>query len=126
MLRRLALLLLLGALLAPSAALAQFEPLPAPQQEPPPPPAPTTSDPDEGGLERWQQLAIFGGGVVLILGIGYGILHDARRRAPIEDENEYYGHGGAAHDTPMAKRKAEHRKKTKAQKAARKRQRARR
>lgn len=106
---RLALAAALLALATPGAALAQspFTPLP------PAPPdttatTPTTSSSntndgsDGGGLKSWQEILIFLGGVGLIGGIGYGIVLDARRSAPVKEGEE--GHVGQ----PLkAKRKAQ-------------------
>jgi hypothetical protein len=44
------------------------------------PPAETTST-DGGGLKTWQQVLIFGAGVILLGGIGFAIVGDARERA---------------------------------------------
>lgn len=113
-------------LLAPAGAFAQANPFT------PLPPAPTdtgttptttssvnTTNADNGGLKRWQELLIFAGGVVLILGIGYAIVHDAHRRAPVADADAYYRDSGDRNDPHAAKRKAQARKKTRAQRKAR-------
>ncbi len=119
-------LLVAGALLAPAAAIAQqnpFQGLPPAGQEQQTQPVTPTTDEEDDGLKRWQQLLIFGGGVLLIAGIGFGIMHDARKRAPVDDERRYFSHRSS--EDPQHKRKAD-RKKTRAQKQARKRQRAKR
>ena len=129
MLARITLLLTVTALAAPALAGAQqnpFQGLPPSQQNVPTTPTPTATRDvtvDDGGLERWQEILIFGGGVLLILGIGYAIIGDARKRAPVDDERSYYAHRSSEDPTP--KKKAD-RKRTKAQKQARKRQRAKR
>jgi hypothetical protein len=44
-----------------------------------PPDSATTSG--NGGLKTWQEILIFGAGLVLLLGIGFAIVGDARDRA---------------------------------------------
>jgi hypothetical protein len=44
-----------------------------------PPDTATTSG--NGGLKTWQEILIFGAGLVLLLGIGFAIVGDARDRA---------------------------------------------
>lgn len=125
--RRLATLLLtlvLAGVLAPAGALAQsspFAPLPSPAATPTETVTTSaTNSVDDGGLERWQEILIFVGGVILVVGIGWAILHDARRRAPVEDERAFYRSQhdatGGAHKT---QRKAKNRAKVKAQRRAR-------
>jgi len=111
--------------LAPAAALGQanpFTPLPPSAGATETTETQGTTEPADEGLKRWQELLLFAGGIALILGIGWAILHDAQRHAPVEDDREYYGgtpHGGSV----AARRKAANRKKAKAQKAARRKQR---
>jgi hypothetical protein len=50
----------------------------------------TTSSTGGGGLKTWQQVLIFGAGIILIGGIAMAILSDARERAA------RVGHGGPA------------------------------
>lgn len=127
--RRLATLLLIlvaAGLLAPAGALAQSAPF-APLPQAPPDTstqavtvAPTTANSDSGGLSRGAEIAIFIGGVALVIGIGWAILHDARRRAPVRDEKAYYRETSATPDDPhKAQRKAKNRKRAKAQRVAR-------
>lgn len=127
MFRRLAATLLLSlvtaGLLAPAGAFAQadpFTPLPsAPSAQPTVTAAPTTTtSSDSGGLDRWQEILIFIGGVILVLGIGYAILRDAKKVAPVEDERAFYRESSDL-DPKKAQQKARNRKKTKAQRAAR-------
>src|SRR4051794_16377685 len=95
--RSLAALLATTALLgAPAAALGQanpFTPLPQGQtvqtEVVVPPPA---NGSDNGGLQDWQQILIFGAGAILLFGIGLAIASDARRRAPVKDSE--LGHIG--------------------------------
>lgn len=84
------LLAVLALAFGPAAAGAQqspFAPLPS---------APTTGTPTVvvapppstgggGGLQGWQQALIFGAGAVLLAGIGWAIVSDARSRAPVGD-----------------------------------------
>ena len=122
----LAALLLAAGLLMPSAAVAEhtsFSPLPeAPtEQAPPPPPAPGTDD----GLSSRQQLLIAAAGIVLLFGIGWAILRDARRRAPA-DERPRTADGSTAPKAtkPPPKRRAQQsRTKARAARQARKRNR---
>ena len=71
----------------PAAGLAQdnpFGPIPqAPPEQPPPVQAP--DDPNEDGLKDWQQLLIGAAGIVLLGGIAWAILRDARQAAPADD-----------------------------------------
>jgi hypothetical protein len=80
---RIALLLMLCAALAtPAPAAAQQSPFgPIPQAPPEPAPAPAPADEDEG-LSDTQQLLIGLAGLVLVGGIAFAILRDARRAAP--------------------------------------------
>lgn len=126
MLHRLIVALILAAVLAPAAHAQQnpFQQLPPAQPETQTVEVTPTTDEEDDGLERWQQLLIFGGGVLFIGAIGFAIMHDARRRAPVADERAYY-RDRSSDAGATTKRKVD-RKKSKAQKAARKRQRARR
>lgn len=124
--RPLAIAALLWVLAAPAAALAQnpFGPLPQPVT---PTPTTTTSNTtttsgDSGGLASWQEVLIFLGGVVLIVGIGYAIVTDARRNAPVREGEE--GHiGERGRPLPKARTKPVRRAKARQARAARKRNR---
>jgi hypothetical protein len=125
--RSLALAALLCVLAPPAATLAQspFAPLPPAQQ--PTETATTTGSSsttsgDSGGLKSWQELLIFMGGVVLIVGIGYAIVTDARRNAPVKEGEE--GHiGQRAKFLPKSRTKPVRRAKARQARAARKRNR---
>jgi opacity protein-like surface antigen len=129
-LRRLLVIAVLACVLAPpAAAVAQnpFGPLPQAQQETQ---ADTTttgssssnSNDEGGGLRTWQQVLIFMGGVVLIVGIGYAIVTDARRNAPVkEGEESHIGQPTKA--LPKARTKPVRRAKARQARAARKRNR---
>lgn len=92
--RRLTVLAALAALLfaglaAPAAAQqdAPFAPgdsplTPAPEQPAPAPVEPL--EPDDGGLEGWQVGLLLGATVVLLGGIAFSIIRDARQSAPVE------------------------------------------
>jgi hypothetical protein len=124
--RTLATAVLVCALAPPVAAIAQspFSPLPQAQQ-----PAQTTTtsntstnNGDSGGLSNWQELLIFAGGIALIVGIGYAIVTDARKNAPVEDHE--IGHiGETTKKLPKARTKPVRREKARAARASRKRNR---
>jgi hypothetical protein len=124
--RPLAIAALLCVLAPPAAALAQnpFGPLPQPVE-----PTTTTSTSgnttttgNSGGLSSWQEVLIFIGGVVLIVGIGYAIVTDARRNAPVKEGEE--GHiGERLKPLPKARTKPVRRAKSRQARAARKRNR---
>jgi hypothetical protein len=85
---RFAAFLCLLALVAPGAALAQgggaFDPLPpAPPEQPTTAPQEERPD-DDDGLSNTQQLLIAMSGFVLLFGIGWAIVRDARGAAPVE------------------------------------------
>lgn len=122
---RLPLVACLLALALPAAAGAQGNPFgPLPQTPAPPtetqPPS-TLADQDDG-METWQQLLIFGGGIALIAGIAFAILGDARRHAPAGDKrsgstSDDERSGAALRKPPKNRAKA--RQRGKAQKQAR-------
>lgn len=78
---------LLAALAVPSLALGQVGggggQLGAPEVPDAPPPA---TDPNDDGWAAWQTLAVTGAGVLLLIGIGFAIVGDARRAAPVSEE----------------------------------------
>ena len=89
--RRPACWLLTTALLAwPAAgvAIAQQDPFgPVPQAPPQQQPAPAPSPQEDGGLSRRQELLIGGAGIVLLFGIGWAIVRDARSAAPVDSDH---------------------------------------
>jgi hypothetical protein len=124
--RPLAITAVLCVLAPPAAALAQspFSPLPQPVE----PTTTTTSNNttttsgDSGGLASWQEVLIFLGGVVLIIGIGYAIVTDARRNAPVREGEE--GHiGERLKHLPKSRTKPVRRAKARQARQARKRNR---
>ncbi|MBI5106531.1 MAG: hypothetical protein HZB46_16360 [Solirubrobacterales bacterium] len=125
--RLVALVLLSLALLAPVAAAQVSDPFgPTPQ---PVAPAPSDDGGDgnssttnkDDGLESWQQVLIFLGGGILLVGIGWAIVSDARRNAPATEEELH----GSKHDAHHQLRKSRARKKQKIAKASRKKNRPR-
>jgi hypothetical protein len=120
------------ALALPGVAVAQSDPFgPLPQQAPtqptpgptPVPPTPNTSS--GGGLSGLGIGLIVAAGVILLLGIGWLIVRDARRRAPVDEAALRAGPRGS--QTPHSpERQARARAKSKAARRQRKRNRARR
>lgn len=105
-----ALPLALLALAAPaSAQLPNQLPTPAPTPPETVVVAPDTSPGD--GLSDFQQLLIFGGGLILLGGIAYAIVSDARRRAPVSDSQA--GHPSLDH-APKRNRSAKQRARARA------------
>jgi hypothetical protein len=126
--RQILLIAAVASLLAlPAGAGAQsspFAPLPQPQQQQPTTTTGSTTSTDSsgGGLKSWQEILIFMGGIVLIGGIGYGIVLDARRSAPLKEGEE--GHiGEPTKPLPKARTKPVRRAKARQARAARKRNR---
>ena len=83
----------------------------------------TTSSDDNGGLKSWQQVLIFLGGGILIAGIGWAILADARSHAPVADETETQHESKLRKEEDIKRRKAKSRQAGKRARAARKRNR---
>ena len=126
MLVRVASALAVLALAMPPSASAQSSPFaPLPQA---PPDTSTiqvqttsnTSQDDNGGLGTMGDVAIYGAGALLLFGMGWLIVRDARRRAPIEER------APQPTGTHSPQRHARARAKAKAARAQRKRNRARR
>ena len=112
----LASLALLG---APASAFAQanpFTPLPQAQSTPTEvvvPPSNNSSS-DNGGLADWQEILIFVAGLILLVGIGWAIASDARRRAPVkQSELAHPGLGGPVKRNRSLKQKERDRAKAK-------------
>ena len=77
-------LLLAGGLLT-ATAVAQQDPFgPIPQAPPEAPPAPVVQEEEDEGLNRTQELLIGAAGIVLLFGIGWAIVRDARENAPVD------------------------------------------
>lgn len=116
---RLPVLLLTLLALAPAGATAQFSPLPPAQTTPTVVVAPP--DPDDGGLQGWQQTLVFLAGGLLLAGIGWAIVRDARHRAPVKPGEEAHPGAGA----PKANRSAKQRQRARAKARQARRQRRR-
>jgi hypothetical protein len=118
--------LLLTGGLATGTALAQSDPFgPIPQAPPEEPePQPISQEDDDGGLNRTQELLIGAAGIVLLFGIGWAIVRDARSNAPVDAD-----HPLDEQDRPKGSRKPpqqrvkQNRSKAKAARQARKRNR---
>lgn len=82
----------------------------------------STSD-DNGGLAAWQQVLIFLGGGILIAGIGWAILTDARSHAPVAEDTETQHAAKLRKEEDIKRRKAKSREASKRARAARKRNR---
>ena len=127
MLRRFTLLICLVALAVPVAAVAQtpFAPLPPAQTTPAPTPTVTssTSTTDGDGLKSWQEVLIFAGGGILLLGIAWAIVSDARSVAPTADLTEETEASRARKEEDLKRRKTKNRAAAKRSRAARKRNR---
>lgn len=68
----------------PAAAQSNpFGPLPPAPQDPPPVPAPPRQA-DEQGLAKWQQALILVAALVVLGGIAWAIVRDARQAAPAD------------------------------------------
>ncbi|MDX6688135.1 MAG: hypothetical protein QOF26_9 [Baekduia sp.] len=127
MLRRFSILLCLLVLCAPVAAHAQSSPFaPLPPATTAPEPTPTvssSSSSDGGGLKAWQQILIFGGGAILLFGIGFAILADARSVAPTIENTEERETTRKGREADLKRRKAKARAADKRSRQARKRNR---
>lgn len=128
MLRRVLPLLCLLALALPSAAFAQsdnpFGPLNLPPANTTPEPATTSSGSGSGGgLKSWQETLIILAGGVLILGIGWAIVADARQNAPDDKDSEGKTEAMRRQEADHKRRKAQARAAGKRQRAARRRNR---
>jgi len=60
--------------------------VPTPLTEPPPPPPTVDSDLDDEGLTGLQQAMIFAGAALVLALIGFAIMRDAKRVAPVDDK----------------------------------------
>jgi hypothetical protein len=128
--RRFTLLIcLLAALALPVAAAhaqdSPFAPLPPASTTPEQTPTVSsgTDSGDDGGLESWQEILIFAGGGILLLGIAWAIITDARHAAPAEDDSDETRASKARREDDLKRRKARNRAAAKRSRAARKRNR---
>lgn len=122
-LARVVTLLAVLALALPTAAGAQQVPTLGGATETQAPVVTTSSNPADRGLRAWQELLIFGAGIVLLLGIGWAIVGDARHRAPVKDRSR---RGEEAVDGPRLSPQERRRRKERARAKARAARRARR
>ena len=127
MLRRSTLLICLLALALPVAAHAQsspFGPLPPAVTAPQPTPTVTssTTSTNDDGLAGWQQILLFGTGGILLLGIAWLIVRDARDVAPTITSEEQL-ESRERREADIKRRKAKNRAAAKRSRAARKRNR---
>ena len=124
MLRRFTLLICLLAFAAPVAAHAQsspFTPLPPAQTQPPAPaPVTTATSNDNGGLKGWQTTLIVLAGGILLLGIAWAIVTDARKVAPAGDETETVAESRSRQEADLKRRKARNRAAAKRSRQSRK------
>jgi hypothetical protein len=128
MLRRFTLLIcLLGALAVPAVAHAQsspFQPLPPAVTQPDSTATTATTatvDEDEG-LAGWQQVLIFLAGAILLIGIAWAIVTDARSHTPKEETEELEA-AKVRKEADLKRRKARNRAATKRSRESRKRNR---
>ncbi len=128
MVARVASLACILALLAPSAALAQgggaFQPIPQAPPQQPTTVAPDQRNQDEEGLSSTQQLLIVLSALVLMGGIAWAIMRDARNAAPAEARSAPATAGDAPQPRgsrrPAGVRQRDNRAKAKAARQARK------
>ena len=116
-------------LAAPSGALAQgnpIGPLPAPAPAPPETVVVAPGSDDGDGLKGWQELLIFGAGFILLGGIAWAIISDARATAPVKGaEMAHPGLDGPVKSNRSQKQRDRARAKAKVARAQRKRNRGR-
>jgi hypothetical protein len=73
--------LMLALASAPPVAAQDAPTLGAPETQTDAAPPPETTSTGGGGLKTWQQVLIFSAGLILLGGIGFAIVGDARERA---------------------------------------------
>ena len=84
--------------------------------------ATTTSQSNQydDGLQTWQAVLIVLGGVILLLGIAFAIMRDARQRAPVDEDAEHAPQRVRDQHATARAAKSRQRKKDKAARASRK------
>ncbi len=126
--RRILPLICLLILAAPTTAAAQSpfgaDPSQTPVQRAPAPTSPSSDNEDDGGLAGWQEALIIAGGAVVLVVVGWAIVRDARRNAPVE-ERVGQAEARARREEEHHQRKAKARASGKRARAARKRNRPR-
>lgn len=114
----------------PAVAPGQQSPLaPLPPAAQPTTPTVVVAPPNggSGGLKGWQQGLIVAAGMILLIGIGWAIVSDARSKAPVKDsELAHPGQGGAVRRNRTKKQRERARAKAKVGRSQRKRNRKRR
>ena len=101
-------------------------PLPAPAPTPPETVVVAPSTDGGDGLETWQEILIFGAGFILLIGIAWAIVSDARSKAPVKaGEEAHPGLGGPVKANRSQKQRERARAKAKMARAQRKRNRGR-
>jgi hypothetical protein len=120
----------LALLAAPAVSPAQqnpFAPLPPSSQSGETPTVVVQPPkPGEDGLKSWQEVLIFGSGLILIFGIGWAIVSDARSKAPVKDADlSHPGTSGPVKTNRSAKQKQRDRAKAKQGRAQRRKARGR-
>lgn len=126
-------LVVLAVLVAPASAThdgggggGALGPLPAPAPAPPETVVVAPSADGGDGLKSWQQILIFGAAFVLLAGIAWAIISDARAKAPVkEGEEAHPGLGGPVKTNRSQKQRERARAKAKMARAQRKRNRGR-
>jgi hypothetical protein len=105
--------------LAPArVATAQLGPnAPAPLTQPEPPPPPKNEGFDDGGLSALQKVLIFGSAILVLATIGWFIVRDAHRAAPVQDRAA--GVQSAPAKMPARERERRQRQRRAKEKAAR-------
>ncbi len=117
-------LLVLALPVAAHAQSSPFAPLPPAVTTPQTTPTPTvsTSSTSDDGLAGWQQILLFGSGGILLLGIAWLIVRDARDVAPTISSEEQL-ESRERREADIKRRKAKNRAAAKRSRAARKRNR---
>ena len=116
-------------LAAPAAVSAQTPFAPLPQAAQPTTPTVVVAPPssNDRGLSSFQELLIAGAGLLLLIGIGWAIVRDARTKAPVtESELAHPGMGGPERQNRSKKQRDRARAKAKVGRTQRKRNRKRR
>lgn len=118
------LLATLALIAVPATARAQGNPFGGLPQAPPTP-TPTVAVPARpaggGGLAGWQEALIFAAGLVLLAGIGWAIVSDARGRAPVRDAERAHPGTGSQRRNRSRKQRERERARAKAGRAQRRR-----
>jgi len=110
----------------PAGPAGPLAPLPAPAPAPPETVVVAPNNDDGDGLKGWQELLIFGAGFILLGGIAWAIISDARATAPVKGaEMAHPGLDGPVKRNRSQKQRDRARAKAKVARAQRKRNRGR-